>query len=87
MRTTLASAVAAVALIAAPLPADAAPKPVRYKNCAALNKVYRHGVGLSGARDKVTSGRPVTTFTRSKAVYLLNRHLDRDRDRIACEKR
>lgn len=64
-------------------PADAAPK--KYKNCKALNEKYPHGVGKKGARDK-TSGDPVTTFRVSAAVYDRNKHLDRDKDRIACEK-
>ena len=57
-----------------------------YPNCKALNARYPHGVGLPGARDK-TSGKPVTTFTRNRAVYLVNTTSDRDRDKIACEKR
>lgn len=68
--------------------AGAATKPVKYKNCTALTKVYKHGVGKAGAKDKVASGKtPVTTFTRSTKVYALNTHLDRDKDGIACEKR
>jgi hypothetical protein len=57
----------------------------RYKNCAALNRAYPHGVGRPGARDK-TSGTPVTTFKRSTALYKANRKSDRDGDGIACEK-
>ena len=57
-----------------------------YANCKALNARYPHGVGLPGARDR-TSGTPVTTFTRNRAVYLANTARDRDRDKIACEKR
>jgi hypothetical protein len=68
--------------------ADAATKPIKYKNCAALNKVYKHGVGKPGTKDKVASGKkPVTNFTKSTKVYNLNKHLDRDKDKIACEKR
>jgi hypothetical protein len=61
-----------------------APTP-KYKNCKALNRVYPHGVGRGGAKDK-TTGEPVTNFRVSKRVYSLNLGLDRDRDRIACEK-
>jgi hypothetical protein len=60
-------------------------RPRDYRNCASLNRVYPHGVGKPGAVDK-SSGRPVTTFTRSLAVYRLNTESDRDRDGIACEK-
>jgi hypothetical protein len=57
----------------------------KYKNCTQLNKVYPHGVGKPGARDK-TSGTPVKTFKVSKALYTLNKGSDRDKDGIACEK-
>jgi len=75
-------------------PADAAAR--HFATCAALNRVYPHGVGLSGARDH-TSGTPVTSFKRSGPLYLANNgprnratgeyDLDRDNDHIACEKR
>jgi hypothetical protein len=57
-----------------------------YKNCTALNKDYKHGVGKPGAKDK-TSGTPVTTFKRSKAIYKKNTKSDRDKDGPACEKK
>jgi len=56
-----------------------------FKNCTALNKVYPHGVGRVGARDK-TSGEPVTNFKRSNKLYRENKKSDRDKDGIACEK-
>ncbi|MBD1270271.1 excalibur calcium-binding domain-containing protein [Aeromicrobium tamlense] len=70
-------------LVLASAPAESAPK---FKNCKALNKKYPHGVGMPGAKDK-TSGKPVTNFKRSKALYQANKGKDRDKDRIACEKR
>jgi hypothetical protein len=57
----------------------------KFQNCTALNKVYRHGVGTRKAHDK-TSGTPVTNFKRSYKLYKANTHLDRDKDKIACEK-
>jgi hypothetical protein len=60
--------------------------PGKFKNCTALNKRYAHGVGRVGARDKTSSGNPVTTFKRSNRLYELNKGLDRDKDRIACER-
>ena len=60
-------------------------KVVVYKNCAALNKVYPHGVGRPGARDH-TSGKPDTRFAVNKAVYRANTARDRDKDGIACER-
>jgi hypothetical protein len=56
-----------------------------YSNCTKLNKVYPHGVGKPGARDK-TSGARVTNFKRSRALYKANKARDRDGDGIACEK-
>ena len=67
--------------------ADAATVPV-FKNCAAMNAKYAHGVGKPGAKDHVTSGKPVTTFYASAAIYAANpKTLDRDKDGIMCEKR
>ncbi|GGF55700.1 hypothetical protein GCM10011519_32040 [Marmoricola endophyticus] len=66
--------------------ADAAPKAREFKNCTQLNKTYHHGVGRPGAHDH-TSGKPVTTFKRSAALYKANKKSDRDKDGIACEKR
>ncbi|WP_305786373.1 excalibur calcium-binding domain-containing protein [Symbioplanes lichenis] len=81
----LVAALAATGLAAAG-PAEAAAK--TYKNCTALNKVYKHGVARKGASDKVRgSTRPVTTFTVSTAVYNANKKSDRDKDGVACEKR
>lgn len=59
------------------------PKPKAYKNCTALVKVYPHGVGKPGARDK---GGDVTDFTRDKKTYAKNTKSDRDKDGIACER-
>lgn len=74
---------------ALPPPAPAPPAPVGaqvFANCAALNAIYPHGVGLPGAVDHVSgSSKPVTTFTRSTALYEANTARDRDGDGIACE--
>jgi Fibronectin type III domain/Excalibur calcium-binding domain len=74
----------------------APPKPKHYPNCAALQKVYPHGVGLPKAVDS-TSGDPVTNFYRSAKLYNMNNgprnaetgeyDLDRDNDGVACEKK
>jgi hypothetical protein len=76
--------------------ATAAPARKSYKNCTALNKVYAHGVGRNGARDKTSASHRVTNFKVSNRVFAYNdgktpRHrgekdLDRDNDGIACEK-
>ena len=78
-------AASAVVLSATAVPASAAPAPKSYKNCTELNKVYPHGVGKKGARDK-TSDERVTTFRVNTTVYKLNTARDRDNDGIACEK-
>ena len=60
-----------------------------HDNCTNFNQRFPHGVGTRKAKDK-TSGTPVTTFKRSNRIYWRaenhNSDLDRDNDRIACEK-
>jgi hypothetical protein len=56
-----------------------------FRNCTALNRVYPHGVGRVGARDR-TTGTPVRNFKRSNLLYRQNAKSDRDKDGIACEK-
>jgi hypothetical protein len=69
-------------------PAAAAVKPVKYRNCALLRADFPHGVAQPKAQDLVRgTTKPVTTFVVNKKVYLLNTHLDRDRDGVACELR
>ncbi|WP_375500390.1 excalibur calcium-binding domain-containing protein [uncultured Jatrophihabitans sp.] len=80
--------IAAPAAAPADAAADAAAGARHFANCTALNKVYKHGVGQNGAHDHVSGhSRPVTTFTRSNALYAANKKSDRDHDKIACEKR
>ena len=80
-------AAVAVGLLATPVAATAqSPKARVFANCTAMHAVYPHGVGKVGAHDK-TSGKPVTTFKRSNAIYAANTKSDRDKDKIACEAR
>jgi Excalibur calcium-binding domain len=74
--------------VALPVSAEASTKVPIFKNCTAMHAKYKHGVGLTGAKDKVTSksDKPVTNFYRSNAIYKANKKLDRDHDGIACEK-
>lgn len=91
----VATTVVALLFGTAAVGSDAA-QPRSYKNCASLNRVYPHGVGRKGARDRVSRGPRVTNFTRNNIVYAYNdgrpprhrgeRDLDRDNDGIACEK-
>ncbi len=87
VRSAVAALLVTGGAVAVAAPADAAGA-TTYKNCAALNKKYKHGVGRKGARDKVSgSTKPVTTFTVNTKVYNANKGRDRDKDGIACEKR
>jgi hypothetical protein len=79
-----AGALAVGMMLVGTAPAQASSK--TYKNCTAMHKDYKHGVGKPGARDH-TSGTPVTNFKKSKAIYDKNKKSDRDKDGIACEKR
>ena len=60
-----------------------------HDNCTNLNERWPHGVGRRNATDD-TSGEPVTNFKRSNKKYKRavnhNSDLDRDNDKIACEK-
>ena len=43
---------------------------------------------MKGAKDKVKGkGKKVTNFKVNNAVYKKNKKLDRDKDKVACEKR
>ena len=88
----LGAAFAATALLLAGLaiaPAEAGGATGIWKNCTALNKKYPHGVGKAHAHDQ-TSGTPVKSFKHSNKLYKRamnhNAGLDRDKDKIACEK-
>ena len=89
LTATMLSSLAGVAVATAP--SQAASRPTWTKNCTELNKKYRHGVGKTTARDRTSSGRPVTNFKRSNSLHRqamsYNKGLDRDKDGIACEKR
>jgi hypothetical protein len=74
----------------------AAAKPKAYANCAALNRVYPHGVAKArSVVDKTSSTYKVRNFVVDAKTYALNDgrvaplqyDLDRDNDGIACEKR
>jgi cytochrome c2 len=65
--------------------ADAAPGARHFANCTAMHRTYAHGVGRLHAHDHVTSGRPVTNFKHSNALYRANSGSDRDGDHVACE--
>ncbi len=78
----------AIAMLAAASPVEAHTTGI-HDNCTNLNKKWPHGVGTRKAVDQ-SSGTRVTTFYRNSAAYWAaenhNGTLDRDNDRIACEK-
>jgi hypothetical protein len=69
---------AVLAVTLAPPPAAATQKRIpAYKNCAALNKTFRHGIARPGARDKAARGkRAVASFLVSAQGYTANKRLD-----------
>ena len=72
-------------------PATAAAATTTYKNCSALNNVYKHGVKKSsGTKDVVRSNGKIvkksSSAKTSSGLYAANKKLDRDKDGIACEK-
>jgi Excalibur calcium-binding domain len=87
------SLIATATLMASPLvviPASAhAHTTGIHDNCTKFNKRYPHGVGTRNARDRGAAD-PVTNFKRADRIYWeAERHngsLDRDNDRVACEK-
>lgn len=64
---------------------EAKTKIITYKNCSALNKVYKGGVSIS-ASTKNKGGNTRFKPYANKALYLANKKSDRDKDNIACEK-
>lgn len=57
----------------------------KYKNCTELNKDYKGGVAESkNAKNK--GGKTKYTPHVSKEIYNQNKGLDRDKDKIACER-
>ena len=82
-------AVAGLALAVCGLHSPASASGGIFDNCTNFNEKFPHGVGRKKAVDS-TSGTPVTTFLRSNKKYATaikkNSDLDRDEDKIACEK-
>lgn len=62
-----------------------APKPIKYKSCATLQKVYAGGVALS-SKYVNKGGKIKMKPTVNTKVYNLNKSLDRDKDGLACER-
>ncbi|MED3572235.1 excalibur calcium-binding domain-containing protein [Cytobacillus praedii] len=56
-----------------------------YKNCTELNKDYKGGVAESSSA-KNKGGKTKYKPYVSKELYTVNKKMDRDNDKIACEK-
>ncbi|KAA6447357.1 excalibur calcium-binding domain-containing protein [Bacillus swezeyi] len=65
--------------------AEAKTKVKTYKNCKALNKVYKGGVSRAKSV-KNKGGKTKYKPYVSKSLYDANKKLDRDKDKIACER-
>jgi hypothetical protein len=65
--------------------AEAAPKPKKYVNCAALNAAYPNGVAATAAAATAIEAALYFRPTTNKAVYNLNVKLDRPRNGTVCE--
>jgi len=85
MGTTASVALAAAILVTSPAQASGG----IFDNCTNFNEKFPHGVGRKNAVD-TTSGDPVTSFLHSNKKYATamkkNPDLDRDGDKIACER-
>jgi len=79
------------AILAGSMLAAAAPgaPATHFASCAAMHKVYPHGVGKAFSIDRVasTKDKRVTDFHVSSSLYKANKSLDYDHDGIACEQR
>ena len=82
MKKSIVGALLAVALsVSGTIPAEA----VKFKNCTAVNKVYKGGVSKSA--DTVNSGgKTKHQPTVDAKLYKTLKSMDRDKDGIACEK-
>ena len=78
------AAAAAICGAVAVAPATAA-KPKRFHNCAAMHRVYPHGVARNFKVLKTADGFTARPFV-SSSVYAANpKTLDRDHDGVECE--
>jgi hypothetical protein len=65
--------------------AQATVRAKKFKNCAAVHKVYKHGIAKSRAAARHANG--LTGAPKiSAALYKANKGKDRDHDGVACER-
>lgn len=84
LRTLLLVLVCAIAWCAPVATARAAGRATTYKNCTALNKVYKGGVAKVGAKN--IGGKTNYKPFYNNDLYKANSGSDRDKDGIACER-
>ena len=82
MKKSTVGALLALALsLSGTIPAEA----VKFKNCTAVNKVYKGGVSKSAGTVNV-GGKTKYEPTVDAKLYETLKSMDRDKDGIACEK-
>lgn len=71
-------------------PAQATISQQKFKNCAALNKIYEGGIAknkkVSNKNSKGVAQKSNYAPFVSKKIYNQNKRMDRDKDGIACER-
>jgi len=85
----VATGIIATTTVSVALPAEAHTTGI-HDNCTKLNKKWPHGVGTRSAVDKTSGVRVRNFYHNNRAYWAAENHngtLDRDNDRIACEKR
>jgi hypothetical protein len=68
------------------VPTATAATPLVFHKCAAVNKVYPHGIAKNFKVLKTAEGFTGRPFVSTKLYLAQPRTLDRDKDGVACEK-
>ena len=84
MKTVVSVMILLCLLSVTPLLIHAGERATTYKNCTALNKVYKGGVAKVGAKN--VGGKTNYKPFYNNELYKANSGSDRDKDGIACEK-
>ena len=84
MKTVVSVMLLLCLLSVTPLLVHAAERATTYKNCTALNKVYKGGVAKVGAKN--VGGKTNYKPYYNNELYKANSGSDRDKDGIACER-
>ena len=79
------TALLAIAGALAVAPPAGAAKPRVFQNCAAVNKVYPHGIAKNFKVIKTANGLTGRPFVGANLYAAQKKTLDRDHDGVACE--